>query len=121
MDGVLGLWVVYGACTELLTLPDRLKRPCGAAFKRFPGCDDRVLTAGAVGPRSVETFTFRRSPEKPLSLRQPRVVAHVWDTAHCRPGSLHLAQQVADLAHWADLPTRMYGDPCAHPVQKQQV
>lgn len=87
MDGVLGLWVVYGACTELLTLPDRLKRQFGAIFKRFPGCNDRLLTAQFAGLRFVETFTFRVSPKKPLSLRQSRVVAcgtvPIADLAHC--------------------------------------
>lgn len=77
MDGGLGLWVVYRACAQLLTLPDRLKRQFGAVSKRFPDCDDRVLTAGFAGLCFVETFTFRTRPEEPLSLGQP-----MWPIAH---------------------------------------
>lgn len=78
---MLGPWVVYEACAQLLTLPDRRKRQFGAVSKRLPGCNDIVLTEGSVGLRFVETFTFRIRPEEPSSRRQP-----TGPTADLQPG-----------------------------------
>lgn len=65
MDGVLRACVVYGACAQLLTLPDRIKRQFAAASEGFLVAMTKCCQWSSQGFVLLKhLFTFEISPSE---------------------------------------------------------
>jgi hypothetical protein len=93
-----GLWLVYGACTQLLTLPDRIKRQFAAVSEGFLPAMTKCRQRSSQGFVLLERLPSKSKFQGALSLKD----SYLWDTptadsAHYRLRPLHFAWQAADL------------------------